>query len=85
MGLKSLFTTPLSDFSKSTKLQIEGFLQKTKLEVDEEGTVAAAATVSVSRGADESGVFHCDHPFAYVIVDDQTNEITFAGIFRNPN
>lgn len=83
MGVKNLFNTQFSGFSKSTKLQIEGLMQKTKLEVDEEGTVAAAATDSGSRGG--PGIFHCDHPFAYMVFDDLTNEIAFAGIFRSPN
>lgn len=89
MGVKHLFGTPLSGYSKSTDLRIQGLIHVTKLKVDEEGTVAAAATISIMESFmnfEEKKIdFHCDHPFAYMIYNDVSNEIVFAGVYRGPN
>lgn len=85
MGVKNLYDTPFEAYSNSANLTIEALEQITKLESDEEGTVAAAVTVSVSRGMSMTEEFHCDHPFSYIIFNDKTNEIVFSGIYRGPN
>jgi len=65
---------------------IDDILQKTFIEVDEEGTEAAAATVIVIGAVIESAPpppipFHCDRPFLYFIRNDITGDILFMGEF----
>ena len=65
-------------------------LHKTRLEIDEEGTVAAAATVVVMPATamkppprkDHKLVF--DRPFALLLCDDETGAILFAGVIYEP-
>jgi serpin B len=73
----------------SRQFFISDVLHKTRLEVDEKGTVAAAAT-AVTMGAAamlrprplKTLVF--DRPFAVVIADSQTGAILFAGAIEDP-
>jgi serpin B len=56
------------------------------VEVDEEGTVAAAGT-GVSFGCSkmpEPATFHADHPFIFLILDRQTRTPLFIGKIVNP-
>lgn len=64
-------------------IKIDSVLHKTKIEVDEKGTIAAAATV-ISMGAGspmptEPIDFHADRPFLYLIRDSVSGEILFMG------
>jgi len=56
--------------------------------MSEEGTEAAAATaVGVSEGFgvfEERSVFRADHPFIFMITDDQTGLILFLGRLSQP-
>ena len=67
-------------------LWIDDIIQKTFIEVDEDGTEAAAATV-VTVGAEVTSVppppipFYCDRPFIYFIRNDVTGDILFMGEF----
>ena len=60
---------------------------KTYVQVDETGTIAAAATtVTVTTGVAAPSVnLHLDHPFFYAIRDNQTGELLFVGVLMNPN
>jgi serine protease inhibitor len=61
---------------------------KTVVEVDESGTVAAGATtITVVPTAAQTPAFtmSVDHPFFYVIRDDQTGELLFVGTLLNPS
>uniref|UniRef100_A0A182PSW4 Serpin domain-containing protein n=1 Tax=Anopheles epiroticus TaxID=199890 RepID=A0A182PSW4_9DIPT len=62
-------------------------LQKSKIEVNEEGSVAASATVAFSfrssRPADPA-MFHCNHPFVFIIYDYGTRSVLFNGVYRQP-
>lgn len=84
MGVKHLFDKPLKGFSKNIDLTVEGMIQETKLKVNEVGSTAGAATISGLRSASVPQEFHFNRPFAYMIVNDKTNEIVFAGIYRGP-
>jgi serpin B len=66
-------------------------LHKTRLEVDEEGTVAAAAT-SVMMAATairpperKKYTLVFDRPFALLLCDEQTGAILFAGVIYDPH
>jgi len=87
MGMGAAFQ-PGADFASmgSPGFFIGGVVHKTRLEVDEEGTVAAAATAvkmlpsSVPRV--KTLVF--DRPFALLLCDTQTNAVLFAGVVYEP-
>ena len=57
-------------------------------QVNEEGTEAAAATALISfRIARPVGPeeFICNHPFLFVIYDNDTKNVLFMGAYKNPN
>ncbi|MBU1536274.1 hypothetical protein KKF84_13195 [Myxococcota bacterium] len=90
MGMTLSFSMK-ADFGgiSKTALKIEDVLHKARINVDEQGTVASAATAVIvgTKGAGMSSrpvTFVADHPFAYFIVDRLNNTILFAGIIRNP-
>lgn len=64
-------------------------LHKTHIEVDKDGTRAAAATAIVldknTSIVDKKEVLHInlDHPFVYAIVDNKTNVPIFIGVLNN--
>lgn len=73
----------------SARLFIGNVLHKTRLEVDEEGTVAAAATaVFMPRAAAPHPVTKktlvFDRPFALLLVDEQTGAVLFSGVVYDP-
>ena len=65
---------------------IGAVIHKATLEVDEEGTVAAAATAVVMARAAlvVPTEIRIDHPFFCAIRDDTTGALLFAGAIRNP-
>lgn len=63
---------------------IEKALQKTFVEVDEEGTRAAAITLINMRAMGGPIPFTVDHPFFFVIRDDKTGLILFMGSVVDP-
>ena len=86
LGLENIFSND-ADFSgiadKNTK--VSAVLQKTKLELDENGTKAAAVTAAVmecmSAMAPNPVVKSVEltRPFAFLIFDEMNNEILFMG------
>jgi serine protease inhibitor len=59
---------------------------KTVVEVDETGTVAAAATgIGTTSVAYQQYSMTMDHPFFYAIQDDKTGALLFIGVLMNPN
>ena len=85
--------TDKADFSLMTEsqdLMISDVIHKAFIEVNEEGTEAAAATAVVmvltSTIAEEPKpeTFVADHPFLFYIIDDQTQAILFMGRIMNP-
>jgi serpin B len=59
---------------------------KTYVQVDETGTVAAAATgVGETSVAQATVNLQLDRPFFYAIRDNQTGELLFVGVLMNPN
>lgn len=88
MGLKKI--SNLTAFSKETWFGDSYCTQhKTKIEVDEKGSTAAAVTpIIICQSADydyaypEPERFICDHSFAYLIIDQKLGEVLFAGVYR---
>lgn len=89
MGVGDLFgeTANLTVLTQS-KIGLGNALHKARIEVNEEGTKAAAATVLFSFRSSrpaEPAQFHCNHPFIYVIYDKTAKAVLFTGVFRRPN
>ena len=79
-----------ADFSALTPdpVCLQGVFHNAQIQVDETGTVAAAATaVPVGITAVEAPEFTIvmDHPFVYAIRDDDTGELLFIGTLMNPS
>jgi serpin B len=89
LGMPDAFDPEKADFSDingKRDLWISDVFHKAWIEVNEEGTEAAAATaVGMSRGAAGlSAVFRADHPFIFMIKDNRTGSILFMGRVMNP-
>jgi serpin B len=86
LGMEVAFT-PVADFTAMFAgggVWIDKVKHKTFIEVDEEGTTAAAATsVVMIRGADDSQ-FHVNRPFGFVIWEAGTGSILFIGKIVDP-
>lgn len=92
MGMKSAFDPDTADFSGMTDkeaLFISVVIHKAFVDVNEEGTEAAAATGIAMAGAafvepKEPPVFRADHPFVFMIRDNRNSAIMFLGRITNP-
>jgi serpin B len=92
MGMDVAFRYPGADFLPmgSKELFISDVIHKTRLEVDEKGTVAAAATAimmgagSARRQAPKKKILVFDRPFVVLIGDSQTGAVLFAGVIEDP-
>lgn len=88
MGLKDLFG-PSADLSRLSDAHISfgDAVHKARLELDEEGTTAAAATAVFSFRSSrplEPSKFVANHPFLYFLFDKMTQSILFAGVYTEP-
>lgn len=88
MGVKDLFTDNAADLSGidgQRDLVISAAIHKAFVEVNEEGTEAAAATgmVAMARCASMGIPFSVDHPFMYFIRSHDPDVILFAGSVRD--
>ncbi len=90
MGMSEAFIPGKADFSGMNgkrDLFISAVVHKAFVDVNEEGTEAAAAT-GVVIGLTSMGprplVFRADHPFLFVIRHDRTGTILFMGRVMNP-
>uniref|UniRef100_A0A7N9CYC7 Serpin B6 n=1 Tax=Macaca fascicularis TaxID=9541 RepID=A0A7N9CYC7_MACFA len=89
MGMVDAFEQDRADFSgMSSKkdLYLSKVMHKSFVEVNEEGTEAAAATTEeiVLCCASYSLRFCADHPFLFFIQHSKTNGILFCGRFSSP-
>jgi serpin B len=93
MGMLLAFDASRADFSgmsSQDSLFISEVLHKAFVDVNEEGTEAAAATavaISIKSAVSphEPAVFRADHPFLFLIVDNRTKSILFMGRVVNPH
>ncbi len=89
MGMPDAFSGK-ADFSGMTgnrELFISAVVHKAYVDVNEEGTEAAAATGVVMRLTSVGlppPVFRADHPFIFLIRDNLTGSILFMGRTTNP-
>ncbi|MFZ1643572.1 MAG: serpin family protein [Candidatus Contendobacter sp.] len=93
MGMPRAFDQKRAEFSGMAELGVPIYigdvLHKTKVKVDEKGTVAAAATVvgmkagSAAPAAEPPRII-CDRPYAFAIVDEKSGAILFLGAVNDP-
>ena len=90
LGMAIAFSKTGANFSKingTDQLYISKVKHKSFIEVNEEGTEAAAAT-SVGIGVTSVGPggpqFHATRPFLFFITEEDTGAILFAGKVENP-
>lgn len=94
MGMTDAFDPFLADLTGAGRgvdgpLYISYVFQRVKVDVNEEGTEAAAVTeIATAEGcalpADEPIVLTFDEPFVYAIVDTETGVPLFMGVMENP-
>jgi len=91
MGMPSAFVQHSADFSGMTgtrDLNISEVVHQAFVEVNEEGTEAAAATAVVmdrSSSVTPTPEFRVDHPFVLLIREQQTGSILFLGRVVDPS
>ncbi|CAM4696637.1 unnamed protein product [Leuciscus chuanchicus] len=89
MGMEDVFDMQkvnLSGMSSNNDLVVSKVIHKAFVEVNEEGTEAAAATgaVVMTRCLIIPQVFNADHPFLFFIRHNPTKTILFYGRFCSP-
>ena len=90
LGMQDAFDSAKADFSGMTgsrELMIGSILHQATIDVNEEGTEAAAATMvemSLTSMPGQSFTIHFDKPFIYVIYETTTNAVVFMGRVVNP-
>uniref|UniRef100_A0A8D8BRE8 Neuroserpin n=2 Tax=Culex pipiens TaxID=7175 RepID=A0A8D8BRE8_CULPI len=89
LGMGTMFTDK-ADFSELLEqpepVKVSQVVHKAFIEVNEEGTEAAAATgMRIARMCYfETAQFVAEHPFYFALLDTNTNLLTFNGRVRNP-
>ena len=90
MGMTDAFSGKEADFSglNGTKhdLYITAVVHKAFVDVNEEGTEAAAATAVIigTKSARQTTTFRADHPFIFFIRDTRSGGILFMGRVEKP-
>ncbi|CAN7936939.1 unnamed protein product [Ixodes hexagonus] len=83
MGIRQVFSSAadLSGITNDNDLVVSAVVHKAVVEVNEEGSEAAAVTsvVAVTRLGTQAFEFNVDHPFLFFIRNTVTNDILFAG------
>lgn len=90
LGVQAAFGDA-ADFSgiSDVPMKIAQILQKIRVQLDEEGTKAAAATAIImpcmaAAPVEQPPEVRVDRPFAFVIADSRTGSVCFAGVVENP-
>jgi serpin B len=93
MGMQRAFNADMADFSGMTggrDFFIWAAVHKAFVDVNEEGTEAAAATglvmgvTAIMPDEEEIPVFRADHPFLFMIMDNRSGAVLFMGRVMNP-
>jgi serpin B len=90
LGMSDAFVSGRADFSGISPvalkegLHLSHVIHKGFVDVNEEGTEAAAATAVVLAFKGRPTVFRADHPFFFVIRDNRSGSLLFMGRLVNP-
>lgn len=90
LGASAMFSPQEADFSlmcSNAPLYVSLLLQKSALELSEEGTQMSAVTIAeIPAGAagpvTEEREFHATRPFVYVVQEASSGAVLFVGVFR---
>lgn len=93
LGMTAAFDPRLADFSgitpESEGLVISDVVHQANIDVDEEGTEAAAATAVIigftSGGPPDAVTLTVDRPFVFALRDTQTGAVLFLGRITDPS
>ena len=89
IGMRDVFNAARADLSGITGYRgmcVSSAQHKAFINVDEEGTEAAAATsLSVNFSASESSIFNADSPFIFMIVHNPSKTVLFLGRVMDPS
>jgi serpin B len=89
LGMGTAFDPTQANFSGlAPGAYISDVEHATQVQVDETGTVAAAATIVITTTADTPAVqftMTMNHPFLYLIRDNKTGVLLFIGAMVNPS
>ena len=86
LGIRDVFNPGIADLSgigNSPNLYVSSAFQKTFVDVNENGTEAAAVT-ALALSDSSSPLFVANHPFIFIIQDDETGTILFMGRVMDP-
>lgn len=87
LGVVDLFDGSLANLSKidpQLHLHVDPFVHEAIVQVDERGTVAAAATAAVVQRKSAPQPIRLDHPFVFFIRDNLTGALLFTGRVADP-
>jgi len=93
LGMTTAFNKERADFSGITneEIYIHDILQEVYISVDESGTEAVAVTIGSGMVMSSSpfetrkiNIFRADHPFIFLIRENNTGAIIFVGRMINP-
>lgn len=85
LGVGDLFksTSNLTGLTGGPQILLSSAIHKAKIQVDEKGTEAAAATALLDTRIPGEG-FICDRPFLYLLYDKNQETLLFAGLYNDP-
>ena len=87
MGMPLAFDPENADFSRITneeRFYVQQAIHKAFIQVNEEGTKAAASTIFEMQVTSLPRELHINHPFIFIIQDKPTGTILFSGRVLNP-
>lgn len=86
MGLTDIFNVKKANLSgiSTHPIFLSRIIHKAQIDVNEVGTVASAATGAIFANKAISPRFHANRPFAFLIIEKNTNTLLFCGQVRNP-
>ncbi len=86
LGMKQIFGEGgLTGIADDPRLVVYDIMHKTFVEVNEEGTEAAAVTAVIAGPTSVGASFHANRPFIYLIREKSTGAILFIGRMDNPS
>lgn len=86
MGLTDIFNVKKANLSRISKhpIFLSRIIHKATIDVNEVGTVASAATGAIFANKAISPRFQANRPFAFLIIEKNTNTLLFCGQVRKP-
>lgn len=86
MGLSDIFDANRANLSRISKhsIYLSRIIHKAKIDVNEVGTVATAATGAIFANKATPPRFYANRPFAFLIIEKQSKTLLFGGQVRNP-